>query len=109
VLEAIGRVRSAERIGDTVVAMRGDRPVLVRDVADLCREGGAFKRGEGSRNGKPAVIVGVQKQPGANTIQVTPASGRGTRSPAAGTAARHDDRIGASSARPISSKSPSTT
>jgi CzcA family heavy metal efflux pump len=35
------------------------------------REGGAFKRGEGSRSGKPAVIVGVQKQPGANTIEVT--------------------------------------
>jgi CzcA family heavy metal efflux pump len=27
--------------------------------------------GQGSRNGKPAVIVGVQKQPGANTIDVT--------------------------------------
>ena len=45
-------------------------PVLVRDVADV-REGAAFKRGEGSRSGKPAVIVGVQKQPGANTIEVT--------------------------------------
>jgi CzcA family heavy metal efflux pump len=43
---------------------------LVRDVADV-REGAAFKRGEGSRSGKPAVIVGVQKQPGANTIEVT--------------------------------------
>ena len=44
--------------------------MLVRDVADV-REGAAFKRGEGSRSGKPAVIVGVQKQPGANTIEVT--------------------------------------
>jgi CzcA family heavy metal efflux pump len=70
VLEAIGRVRSPEEIGDTVVALHGERSVLVRDLADV-REGAAFKRGEGSRSGKPAVIVGVQKQPGANTIEVT--------------------------------------
>jgi Cu/Ag efflux pump CusA len=70
VLEAIGRVRTADEIGETVVALRGGRSVLVRDVADV-QEGAAFKRGEGSRSGKPAVIVGVQKQPGANTIQVT--------------------------------------
>jgi CzcA family heavy metal efflux pump len=70
VLEAVGRVRRAEDIGETVVALRGDRPVLVKDVADV-REGAAFKRGEGSRSGEPAVIVGVQKQPGANTLEVT--------------------------------------
>src|SRR6185295_9988560 len=70
VLEAIGRVRTPEEIGETVVALRGTRSVLVRDVADV-REGAAFKRGEGSRSGRPAVIVGVQKQPGANTIDVT--------------------------------------
>jgi CzcA family heavy metal efflux pump len=70
VLQAVGRVRSAEEIGDSVVAMRGSRSVLIRDVADV-REGAALKRGEGSRSGRPAVIVGVQKQPGANTIDVT--------------------------------------
>ena len=70
VLEAVGRARTPDEIGETVVALRGDRSVLVRNVADV-REGGAFKRGEGSRSGKPAVIVGVQKQPGANTIEVT--------------------------------------
>jgi len=70
VLEAVGRVRSAEEIGETMVALRGERPVLVKDIADV-REGAAFKRGEGSRSGRPAVIVGVQKQPGANTIEVT--------------------------------------
>src|SRR5688572_28988013 len=70
VLEAVGRVRSAGEIGETVVALRGTRPVLVRDVADV-REGAALKRGEGSRSGSPAIIIGVQKQPDANTIDVT--------------------------------------
>ena len=70
VLQAIGRVRTAEDIGESVVAMRGERSVLIRDVADV-REGAGLKRGEGSRNGAPAVIIGVQKQPGANTIDVT--------------------------------------
>jgi CzcA family heavy metal efflux pump len=70
VLQAVGRVRTAEEIGDSVVAMRGSRSVLIRDVADV-QEGAALKRGEGSRSGKPAVIVGVQKQPGANTLEVT--------------------------------------
>ena len=70
VLQAVGRVRTADEIGDSVVAMRGTRSVLIRDVADV-REGAALKRGEGSRNGAPAVIIGVQKQPDANTIDVT--------------------------------------
>src|SRR5688572_16262932 len=70
VLQAIGRVRTTEEIGDSVVAMRGSRSVLIRDVAEV-REGAALKRGQGSRSGRPAVIVGVQKQPAANTIQVT--------------------------------------
>ena len=70
VLQTIGRVRTPEEIGESVIGMRGERSVLVRDVADV-REGPALKRGEGSRSGKPAVIVGVQKQPGANTIELT--------------------------------------
>src|SRR6266571_1306808 len=70
VLQAVGRARSPEEIAESVVALRGGRSVLIRDVADV-REGGAFKRGEGSRSAKPAVIVGVQKQPGANTIELT--------------------------------------
>ncbi|MBI4484759.1 MAG: efflux RND transporter permease subunit, partial [Acidobacteria bacterium] len=70
VLQTIGRVRTPEEIGDSVIALRGDRSVLIRDIADV-REGAALKRGEGSRNAKPAVIVGVQKQPGANTVELT--------------------------------------
>jgi CzcA family heavy metal efflux pump len=70
VLQTIGRVRTPEEISNSVVALRGDRSVLIRDIADV-REGAALKRGEGSRNGRPAVIVGVQKQPGANTVELT--------------------------------------
>jgi CzcA family heavy metal efflux pump len=69
-LQTIGRARLPADIAETVVALRGNRSVLVRDVADV-REGAALKRGEGSRNGKPAVIVGVLKQPGANTVELT--------------------------------------
>jgi CzcA family heavy metal efflux pump len=70
VLQTIGRVRTPEEIANSVVALRGDRSVLIRDLAEV-REGAALKRGEGSRNGRPAVIVGVQKQPGANTVELT--------------------------------------
>src|SRR4029077_8487302 len=61
VLQTVGRVRTPAEIGESLVVLRGTRSVLIRDVADV-REGGALKRGEGSRSGKPAVIVGVQKQ-----------------------------------------------
>jgi CzcA family heavy metal efflux pump len=70
VLQTIGRARTAEELGNSVIAQHGDRAVLVRDIADV-REGAALKRGEGSRNGRPAVIVCVQKQPGANTVELT--------------------------------------
>lgn len=65
-----GRVRDVEDIGAIFVADRGGLPVLVRDVADV-RLGPASKRGTASHNGKPAVVIGIQKQPGANTLELT--------------------------------------
>ncbi len=69
-IQGVGRAASEEAIGAIVVKSREGRPVLVRDVADV-RIGAALKRGEGSHNGRPAVILGISKQPGANTLELT--------------------------------------
>jgi len=66
----IGRVRNTDDIADTVVAAREGVPTLVRDLGTAAI-GDAPKRGEGSAMGKPAVILGIQKQPGANTLDLT--------------------------------------
>jgi CzcA family heavy metal efflux pump len=69
-LRAVGRAKSAEELGNTVVAIRGGVPVLVAQVADVV-VGPRIKRGEGSLNGTPAVIMAIMKQPDANTIELT--------------------------------------
>jgi CzcA family heavy metal efflux pump len=69
-IHGVGRVASLEDIGETLVAMRGARPVLVRDLAEV-RHGPALARGQGSHDARPAVILGIQKQPGANTLELT--------------------------------------
>lgn len=69
-VQGIGRVSTVEQIGEVVVHSAGTRPVRVRDVAEVA-VGEALKRGEGSHDGRPAVIIGIQKQPGANTLELT--------------------------------------
>jgi CzcA family heavy metal efflux pump len=69
-IHGVGRIASPDDIGATVIAAHGGQPILIRDVATV-QIGGALKRGEGSHNAKPAVILGIQKQPTANTLQLT--------------------------------------
>ncbi|PWF43103.1 efflux RND transporter permease subunit [Massilia glaciei] len=69
-IQGLGRIRGADDIADTAVATRNGQPVLVRHVAAV-KIGAAAKRGTGSFSGKPAVILGIQKQPGANTLELT--------------------------------------
>jgi Cu/Ag efflux pump CusA len=69
-IQGIGRVSRTEDIADTVVTTRGATPILIRDVAEV-RIGEALKRGEGSHNADPAVVIGIQKQPGTNTLELT--------------------------------------
>jgi len=69
-VEAVGRATTSAAFGDVVVGETGGFPVLARDVADI-RIGEGLKRGTGSFNGRPAVILAIQKQPNANTLELT--------------------------------------
>ncbi|MEO7922205.1 MAG: efflux RND transporter permease subunit [Chitinophagaceae bacterium] len=66
----IGRANTLEDLKSTVVANRNGSPVLLQQVAEV-KFGGPIKRGDGSFNGKPAVILSIEKQPGASTITLT--------------------------------------
>ncbi|MGB0579278.1 MAG: efflux RND transporter permease subunit [Limisphaerales bacterium] len=65
-----GMLRDTNDIASVVVASRGGTGVTVGQVADV-RVGAAQKRGEASANGKRAVVIGVRKQPAANTLELT--------------------------------------
>jgi CzcA family heavy metal efflux pump len=70
VVRSIGRATSVEDIALTVVKVRDGVPILLGQVADVSL-GVAPKYGEGSINAKPGVVLAVQKQPGANTLELT--------------------------------------
>lgn len=65
-----GRVGSIKDIEETVVLFVKGAPIKVKDVASV-KLGGAFRRGTGSDNGNPAVILSIQKAPGTNTLEIT--------------------------------------
>ena len=66
----LGRFYSIEELKETVVAYRNNTPIRLGDVATV-EFGAKIKRGEAGTNGKTAVIVSVQKQPGASTLDLT--------------------------------------
>lgn len=69
-IRTIGAASEKEDIMSSYVGTHLGRPVLVKDIAEVI-EGPQIKRGDGSINGKPGVILSIQKQPGANTIELT--------------------------------------
>jgi CzcA family heavy metal efflux pump len=69
-VSGIGRYRGIEGIGATLVAITNGVPITISDLGEV-RVGAAPKRGEASANGKAAVILGIQKQPQANTLALT--------------------------------------
>lgn len=66
----VGRFRSLEDIGETVVTLRNGVPVRIADLGEV-RVGESPQRGEACANGRPAVLLGLSKQPGANTLKLT--------------------------------------
>ena len=70
VIRGIGRVQGSADIANSVVAVRNGIPVTIGQVADV-EVGPAPSYGDGSVNAQPAVVLSVQKQPGANTLELT--------------------------------------
>jgi len=66
----LGRVGGAEDIALAVVRPRDGVPVRVLDVADIV-VGSGIQRGDAAIDGAPGVVLGIQKQPGVNTLALT--------------------------------------
>ena len=71
-IRALGRFASAEQINKTVIRSDPNRSLLLQQVATI-EEVAQTKRGDSSINGNPAVVLTIQKQPNADTRQVTEA------------------------------------
>ncbi|MBA4113348.1 MAG: CusA/CzcA family heavy metal efflux RND transporter [Verminephrobacter sp.] len=66
----IGRTNRVKDLQGVAVAWKEGRAILLEQVAHV-RFAAAMKRGDAGYNGVPAVIVSVQKQPAADTVQIT--------------------------------------
>ncbi|MEO1368109.1 MAG: efflux RND transporter permease subunit, partial [Acidobacteriota bacterium] len=69
-VRGLGRARDGRDVESAVVTVRDGVPLRVGDLADV-RWGAEPARGIASYRGRPAVILSVQKQPDANTLEVT--------------------------------------
>lgn len=65
-----GRVQGAGDIAETLVVRRDGQPVLIRDLGEV-EIGPAPMRGTAGYNGREAIVLGIQKQPNANTLELT--------------------------------------
>ena len=66
----VGVTRRLDDLRNTVIAYRQDQPVMMHQVASVDFTA-RVKRGDAGFRGKPAVILSVQKQPGADTVALT--------------------------------------
>jgi heavy-metal exporter, HME family len=66
----IGRTNRLEDLQSTAVKVTRGQPIRLSQVADV-KFAPAIKRGDAGFNGGPAVILGVQKQPTADTLKLT--------------------------------------
>jgi len=66
----LGRTSRLEDLSNLAVGSNRGQPILLRQIAKVTFAA-AIKRGEGGFEGKPAVILGIQKQPTADTIALT--------------------------------------
>ncbi|MBX9804526.1 MAG: CusA/CzcA family heavy metal efflux RND transporter [Alphaproteobacteria bacterium] len=66
----LGNTTQLEDLQKTIVRYLQDKSLTFHQVSSI-QFGAAIKRGDASVDGKPAVILSIQKQPGANTTTLT--------------------------------------
>ena len=69
-IRQIGRTNRIEDLQNLVVTVKNGQPILLKQVADV-KLAAANKRGDAGYNGKPAVVLSVQKQPSADSVVLT--------------------------------------
>ena len=70
VIRNLGRTTDLDDLRNVVVVTREGQPVLLRQVAEVAYAP-RVKRGDAGFSGAPAVIISIQKQPGADTVKLT--------------------------------------
>lgn len=68
-LRTVGEYKTPAQVGATVVAVRDGRPLYLRDVARIY-EGVEEVTSQVRINGEPGIRVAINKQSGANTVEV---------------------------------------
>eukprot|EP01136_Pigoraptor_vietnamica_P039267 Opistho-1_new@713 len=66
----LGRTSHLDDLKNLALGARQGQPILLRQIAEVSFAP-AIKRGDAGFEGKPAVILGIQKQPTADTIALT--------------------------------------
>ena len=69
-IRQIGRTSRLQDLQNVVVSVKNGQAILLSQVADV-KIAPALKRGDAGYNGKPAVILSVQKQPTADSVTLT--------------------------------------
>lgn len=69
-IRPLGRVESVEDIENTPIGVHLGKTVLVKDIAQV-KIAPKIKRGDSSVNAEKSVVMTIQKQPDANTIELT--------------------------------------
>jgi CzcA family heavy metal efflux pump len=69
-VRTIGRAEEIKHIEEAFVGLHLGNPVTVGDIAEV-KVGAYFKRGNGSVNGIPSIVMTIQKQSAAETVKLT--------------------------------------
>ena len=69
-VRALSRAENITDIGNTFIAKRNNKNILLKNLGSI-EIGSKNKRGEASINGQHSIVLTIQKQPKANTVELT--------------------------------------